>query len=122
MSVAAKRQWARAERAARNHSLEHQLSVQLHAARLDAGLYAQYRFTSRRWRLDFAYPAIRLGIEIHGGTFIAGAHSRGARQREDFEKANALTLAGWRLLVFDTTMIRDGTALQTIESAVQQGD
>lgn len=122
MSVAARRQWVRAEREARNFSLEHQLALQLRVAHLDDGLYAQYRFTERRWLLDFAYPALRLGIEIHGGTFMGGAHNRGARQRQDFEKANALALLGWRLLVFDTTMVRDGTALQTIESAIQIGD
>jgi hypothetical protein len=36
----------------------------------------------RRWRLDFAYPEKRIGIEVQGGIYVRGAHSRGTGLRE----------------------------------------
>jgi hypothetical protein len=53
----------------------------------------------RLWRLDIAWPAYRLCVEIQGGVFQGGRHSRGQGMVGDFEKFNALTELGWRLLL-----------------------
>lgn len=75
----------------------------------------------RKWRADFAYPAERIAIECEGGTFIGGRHSRGDGFRRDCEKYNAAALAGWRVLRFDKSMIREGVAVQTIAAALEGG-
>ena len=62
-------------------------------------------YPGRRWRLDYAILELRLGIEIQGGTFIGGGHSRGMGQNRDFEKQNAATALGWRVLFADTKML-----------------
>ena len=118
MKLTARALWSSAAREARDRRLEDQLALQLRVAGLDQGLEREYRFSQRRWRLDFAYPINRLAIEVHGGTYVNGAHSRGARQRLDFDKQNALVLLGWRLLIFDTVMVRRGEALRVIEQAL----
>jgi very-short-patch-repair endonuclease len=79
----------------------------------------QYAFDpSRKWRFDAAWPVFRLAVEIDGGTFIAGRHSRGAGYERDAEKLNAAVLAGWRVLRFTPHMIEDGRALATLERAL----
>ncbi|MGL4930900.1 MAG: hypothetical protein ACRC4H_12435, partial [Plesiomonas sp.] len=43
---------------------------------------------TRKWRLDFAWPEYRLALEIHGGVYSGGRHTRGAGFTEDREKMN----------------------------------
>jgi very-short-patch-repair endonuclease len=79
----------------------------------------EYRFdASRRWRFDRAWLVSRIAVEIEGGTWIKGRHSRGAGMRADAEKYNAATLQGWRVLRFTGDMVKDGTAILTIERAL----
>jgi len=59
----------------------------------------EFRFhTVRKWRIDFAWPNVKLAMEIEGGLFIQGRHGRGGNYRKDCEKYNALAEAGWTLL------------------------
>jgi hypothetical protein len=61
----------------------------------------EYRvIPSRRWRFDYAYPEYKIGIEIHGGIWIRGGHTRGSGFIRDREKINQATLAGWLVLEF----------------------
>lgn len=60
---------------------------------------AEFRFhPERRWRLDWAWPDWRLALEIEGGVWTGGRHTRGRGFLGDMEKYNALALAGWRLV------------------------
>ena len=62
------------------------------------GWVEEYRFHPvRRWRLDFAHPESKVGVEIQGGIWTRGRHSRGAGQVADMEKANQLMYMGWAL-------------------------
>lgn len=59
----------------------------------------EYRFhPSRRWRIDIAFVLARLAIEVQGGIFIRGRHSRGAAMLEEWEKLNTLSCMGWRVM------------------------
>lgn len=61
----------------------------------------EFRFhPSRLWRLDIAWPAQKLALEIDGGTFIpgGGGHNRGVGIRRDHEKGNSAAVMGWRIL------------------------
>ena len=59
----------------------------------------EYEFhPTRKWRFDFAWIRQMIALEVEGGTFIAGRHSRGEGMRADMEKYNAAATLGWRVL------------------------
>ena len=70
---------------------------------------AEYRFdVTRRWRFDFAWPALKLAVEIDGGqwAFSGGRHNSDA----DRNKCNTALTQGWRVLRFSGTQVTDGPA------------
>ena len=72
----------------------------------------EYRFNSaRRWRFDFALLPHKIAIEVMGGTWSHGKHSRGAGQRNDYEKHNSALCLGWRVLYYSTDMLRDNPGI-----------
>lgn len=73
---------------------------------------AEYRFHPvRKWRFDYAWPDRKIALEIDGGLFVNGGHSRGKAREGDYEKdANALIL-GWRVLRVSTGQMKSGFAL-----------
>jgi very-short-patch-repair endonuclease len=79
----------------------------------------EYRFhPKRKWQSDFAWPNVRLIVEVEGGIYRRGRHTRPAGYHKDCEKYNATTLMGWGLLRFTSDMVHDGTALRRIEEAL----
>lgn len=80
----------------------------------------EYRFhPARRWRFDLAWPDARLGVEVEGGIWTSGRHSRGEGFEADCAKYNEAVLAGWRVLRVTPAMIEDGRALAWIERALR---
>ena len=80
----------------------------------------EHRFTARLWRFDLAYPDIKLGIEIEGGLYTGGRHTRGKGYEGDLEKYNTATLEGWHLLRFSTGQVTSGYAFKTIETYLKK--
>lgn len=94
------------------------LSVQIKAARLPEPT-PEFRFSdARKWRFDFAYPALRIAVEVDGGTHTGGRHVRGKGYEEDAIKLNEAALAGWLILRVTTEMVADGRALEFIRRAL----
>ena len=61
----------------------------------------EYQFhPTRKWRFDFAWPAVRLAVEVEGGVYGRGRHVRPSGFIKDCEKYNAAALAGWVVLRF----------------------
>jgi very-short-patch-repair endonuclease len=59
----------------------------------------EHRFHAvRRWRFDYAWPEQRVALEVDGGVWTGGRHTRGAGFIKDMEKLNAATIAGWRVV------------------------
>jgi very-short-patch-repair endonuclease len=80
----------------------------------------EWRFhPTRKWRLDFAYPEKRIGIEVQGGTYIRGAHSRGTGLERDYEKYNQAQVLGWDVYQFSRKMIESGEAIETIKRVLE---
>lgn len=60
---------------------------------------AEHKFHPlRRWRFDYAWPAEFIALEVEGGVWTGGRHTRGAGFVKDMEKYNAATVLGWRVL------------------------
>lgn len=74
--------------------------------------------TPRKWRFDFAWWQQKLAVEVEGGSFIGGRHTRGSSFEKDCEKYAEATLAGWRVLRVTPHMIEDGRAISLIKRAL----
>ena len=69
---------------------------------------AEFKFCpSRKWRADFAIPSHRLLVEIEGGVWSGGRHTRGSGFIGDMEKYNMAAILGYRVLRFQP---KDATA------------
>lgn len=65
------------------------------------GFVKEYKFcTGRRWRFDYANIEKKVAIEIEGGIWVNGRHTRGFGYLNDIDKYNMAVLLGWRLLRF----------------------
>ena len=65
----------------------------------------EYNFSyipKRHWRVDYAWPAYRLIVEVDGGAFKkdGGGHNRGAGFRKDIVRHNTLKQLGWTVYRF----------------------
>lgn len=76
----------------------------------DAGL--------KDWRIDFAFIAEKIAVEVEGGTWTGGRHTTGSGFEGDCFKYNALTLMNWKVLRFTGGAIKSGLALKTIQAAL----
>ena len=83
--------------------------------------YAFANHLGRRWRFDFAWPALMLAVEVDGGSWVPGGgrHTRGAGFAADHDKFNRVTLTGWRVLRFTSRHIADGSALADLAEALR---
>ena len=97
--------------------LEDKLEFQLKSAKI-TGFTREYKFhPKRRWRLDFAWVDKKIGVEVEGGIWLPrSGHNTGVGISRDVEKGNALTLLGWKLIRVTGKMIKNGEALNIIES------
>jgi very-short-patch-repair endonuclease len=81
-------------------------------------LEREFKFhNERKWRFDFAHLETRVAIEVEGGTWSGGRHSRGAGYSADCEKYNSATELGWKVFRLTSDMITTKNAnmiLQTI--------
>lgn len=101
-------------------NLEETLVLQMKAAGYPCP-EREYRFhPTRRWRFDFAFPAVQLAVEIEGGIYSArSGHRSVTGMRRDMEKYNEAALLGWRVLRFSEREVRNGDALQIVERALK---
>jgi very-short-patch-repair endonuclease len=61
----------------------------------------------RRWRFDIAIPELKIAIEIEGGAWVNGRHTRASGFIKDMEKYNSAVLLGWRLFRYAPGMESD---------------
>jgi len=104
----------------------------------------EYRFHPvRLWRLDFAYPEKKIAIEVDGGGWgrpvvcnrchqtvmryvngrsypvrEGGRHHTAKGSEADNEKKNALAEMGWRVVTYNPSHIKDGSALQNLRKVL----
>src|SRR5574337_760677 len=60
---------------------------------------AEFRFHPvRKWRFDYAWPGMKVALEVEGGMWVDGRHNRGSGQVKDLEKYSEAAILGWRIL------------------------
>lgn len=62
------------------------------------------------WRFDRAHLSSLIAIEVDGGAWTQGRHTRGAGFAEDCRKINAAMLAGWLVFRFTGDMLTSDPA------------
>ena len=90
------------------------------ARRLDkvglGGYEREYVFhDTRRWRLDFAWPELKLAIEVEGGVHTGGRHVSAVGFEADCAKYNAAAICGWTVLRVTGDQVRSGYAVGAIQ-------
>lgn len=79
----------------------------------------EYRFCpGRKWRFDFAWPQLKVAVEIDGGIFVAGRHSEALGSHNDRTEGNAAAAQGWFLLRYDPLHLREMLAVDMFEQIV----
>lgn len=72
----------------------------------------------RKWRFDYAFPELKIAIEVEGGVWTQGRHVRPKGYIGDMEKYNQATLYGWSLLRFTPDEVLKTKTLNLIKELV----
>jgi|SRR5579859_7917136 len=72
----------------------------------------------RKWRFDYAWPLSRIALEIDGGIWTEGRHTRGKGKLGDMEKMSEAAILGWRVLYGTPDDLRNGNCLDRISRAL----
>lgn len=71
----------------------------------------EYRFDqTRRFRFDFAWPELKLAVEIEGGIWLGrrGGHTSAKGYINNCRKYNLAVLQGWTVLRYTKETMREG--------------
>lgn len=81
---------------------------------------AEFRFhPTRRWRFDWCWPEKKIALEIEGGVWTGGRHTRGAGFVADMEKYNASAALGWRLIRVTPSALMTRETLAALREILQ---
>jgi hypothetical protein len=79
----------------------------------------EWRFhATRRWRFDFAWPEQKVAVEVEGGAWIRGRHTRGAGFVGDMSKYNSAALLGWRVFRVEPKNLNTPGTLEMLKEAL----
>ncbi|HAV2830853.1 DUF559 domain-containing protein [Acinetobacter baumannii] len=96
------------------------LATHLRACKI--GFEQEYKFhPERKWRADFLIKGSKILIEVEGGIWSGGRHTRGKGYLGDMEKYNSAAMMGFTVLRFDTQQVKSGLAIKQIENLVRGG-
>ncbi len=89
---------------------------------LPAGAYDQRFSQDRQFRFDFSWPDVKVAVEIEGGEYSRGRHTRAAGYQADCEKYNLAADLGWAVYSVTPTMLRRNPANQMgqVASAIRR--
>jgi very-short-patch-repair endonuclease len=70
---------------------------------------------TRKWRFDFAFPTLKLAVEIEGvRRGLGGRHQQTEGMAKDMEKYNAAVKMGWMVLRYTSRMVERGDAINDV--------
>ncbi|WP_372404575.1 hypothetical protein ACDW34_07110 [Acinetobacter piscicola] len=80
---------------------------------------AEFQFNpERRWRADFYIVGSNVLIEVEGGIWSSGRHTRGKGYLGDMEKYNSAQLLGYSVYRYSTEQVKSGKAIDEIRRLV----
>ena len=72
----------------------------------------------RKWRADFYLVGTNILIEVEGGIWSGGRHTRGKGYIADMEKYNSATALGYSVYRYSTEQVKSGKAIEEIRRMV----
>ena len=79
----------------------------------------EYQFhPKRKWKADFHLVGKMILVEVEGGIWSGGRHTRGKGYIGDMEKYNAAVMMGYQVIRFSTEQVKSGKAIKQIEKMV----
>ena len=84
-----------------NKAKQSDMFMKLVMVELGLDVWPEFYFdTERQYRLDYAIPEYKVGVEVDGGIFAKGnsGHSSGKGIKRDQEKSSLLASKGWFLI------------------------
>jgi hypothetical protein len=79
----------------------------------------ELRFCKRLWKFDYAIPEKLVAVEIEGGVYVQGRHTRGQGYIKDMEKYNAAIELGWVVLRYTPYQKFYVTTIEQIKAVAQ---
>jgi very-short-patch-repair endonuclease len=73
----------------------------------------------RKWRFDYAWEEAKVALEVEGGVWSGGRHTRGAGFLKDMEKYNAATVLGWRVLRVTPSTLATMSTISLVKRAIE---
>lgn len=99
------------------NEFEAKLARELRALKIN--FEQEYQFhPKRKWRADFHLVGKKILVEMEGGIWSGGRHTRGKGYIGDMEKYNAAVMMGYQVIRFSTEQVKSGLAVQQIEKMV----
>lgn len=75
----------------------------------------------RNWQFDLCWPEQRVAVEVDGGGWIQGRHSRGGGIEDDCHKLSQAVAWGWRVLRVTPRQVKGGQAVRWVAGAMGIG-
>ena len=73
----------------------------------------------RDWRFDFCWPDLMLAVEVEGGIFVNGRHTRGKGFENDMEKYHHAQRLGFTVYRCGSRLIKSGQSVQLIKAMIE---
>ena len=95
------------------------------------GYVCEYAFKEgRRWRFDFAFPDLKIAVEIHGaindfqfkrGKFkkVRGDHLRKEGYTNDRAKVNEAIILGWKVIELTPDQLYQGAGIRWLKQLLE---
>lgn len=79
----------------------------------------EYRFHPiRMWRFDYAIPSHHIALEVEGGVWTGGRHTRSQGFLGDMEKYNTAAIFGWKVLRTVPDDLLTGKTIDLLRAAI----
>jgi very-short-patch-repair endonuclease len=83
-------------------------------------LTKEFRFhPTRKWRFDYCHFDSKVAIEVDGGVFTQGRHTRGKGFIGDMEKLNNAAMLGWSILRFQPSTLLKMATFEMISNTIK---
>jgi hypothetical protein len=84
---------------AESKAFRHRLFLQMLTSAKLPHPVAEFVFhPTRKWAFDYCWPDVKVALEIEGGAFIEGRHTRGVGFIRDMQKYSEAAIRGWCLI------------------------